>query len=76
MDETGWALADKNKKKANLNDSISAGEVMKYTLSGKDMQLSNKGGIITLLDSKGLKVNGVSYTKNEASRQGWTIIFK
>jgi len=75
IDLTGWAFADKNKKKAYLDGSIKAGEVIKYTLSGKDMQLSNKGGIITLLDSKGLKVNGVSYTKNEASRQGWTIVF-
>jgi hypothetical protein len=38
--------------------------------------LSNKGGIISLLDKKGLKVNGASYTKEDASRQGWTIVFE
>ena len=43
---------------------------MWITLSGKDAQLSNKGGIITLLDRKGLKVDGVSYTKKEASGSG------
>ena len=75
IDLTGWAIADKNKKKAYLEGSIEAGEARKVRLSGKDVQLSNKGGIITLLDQKGLKVDGVSYTKKEASKSGWTIVF-
>ena len=37
--------------------------------------LSNKGGIITLLDDRGLKVDGVSYTKAQAAQPGWTITF-
>ncbi len=75
IDLDGWAIADKNKKKAYLSGSIGAGETLRITLSGKDAQLSNKGGIITLLDRKGLKVGGVSYTKKEASRSGWTMVF-
>jgi len=39
------------------------------------MQLSNKGGIITLLDERGMKVYGVSYTKAQADQPGWTIVF-
>jgi len=39
------------------------------------VQLSTKGGIITLLDRKRLKVGGVSYTKKEASESGWTVVF-
>jgi hypothetical protein len=39
------------------------------------MQLSNDGGIITLLDAEGIKIHGVSYTKQEASREGWLILF-
>lgn len=74
IDLDGWAIADKNKKKAYLSGSIGAGETRRITLSGKDAQLSNKGGIITLLDRKGLKVAGVSYTKKEAS-SGWTMVF-
>ena len=31
--------------------------------------LSNKGGIINILDETGLKVDGVSYTKAQASNQ-------
>ena len=75
IDLDGWAIVDKNKKKAYLSGSIDAGETLRITLSGKDTQLSNKGGIITLLDRKGLKVDGVSYTKKEASGSGWTMVF-
>ena len=48
---------------------------MSLTPSGKDMQLSNNGGITTLLDQNELKVDGVSYTREEASRSGWVIVF-
>ena len=75
IDLDGWAIVDKNKKKAYLSGSIGAGETLRIELSGKDAQLSNKGGIITLLDRKGLKVDGVSYTKKEASKSGWTMVF-
>jgi hypothetical protein len=39
------------------------------------VQLGNKGGIITLLDDRGLKVDGVSYTDQEAKREGWRLVF-
>ena len=39
------------------------------------LQLSNKGGIITLLNDDGLRVDGVSYTKAEAQHPGWTVKF-
>jgi hypothetical protein len=40
-----------------------------------DVPLSNDGGLITLLDAAGLKVHGVSYTKAQVARQGWTLAF-
>ncbi|WP_406662037.1 DUF2278 family protein [Methanolobus sp. ZRKC3] len=70
----GWAIADKNKKKYYLQETIKAGETMRITLSGKNTQLSNKGGIISLLNKEGLKVDGVSYTKEDA-RSGWMVVF-
>ena len=39
------------------------------------LALSNKGGVITLVDDKGLKVHGVSYTREQARNPGWTIVF-
>jgi hypothetical protein len=39
------------------------------------VQLGNKGGIITLLDDRDLKVDWVSYTEQEAQREGWRLVF-
>jgi len=72
----GWALADKNKRKHALGGIVlEAGAVTTVTLPGTTIQLSNKGGIITLLNSDGLKVHGVQYNKNDVSEQGRTIVF-
>jgi uncharacterized protein YukJ len=70
----GWSLADKNKNKFALSGSIGAGAALKVTVAAP-MQLSNKGGIITVLNEQGLKVDGVSYTQQQASEPGWTIVF-
>ncbi len=72
----GWSLADRIKRKMPLSGSIEAGETHRIKLSGNDIQLSNQGGMITLLNPQGLKVDGVSYTKQEVNTQGKTLIFK
>lgn len=72
----GWVLADKNKRRHPLDGiALEPGAVTDVTLSGATVQLSNKGGIITLLNSEGLKVHGVQYTKEDVSEQGRTIVF-
>ncbi len=76
VDLNGWVLADKNKRRHPLDGiTIEPGAVCALTLPGTTIQLSNKGGIITLLDNEGLKVHGVQYTKAEVSEQGRTIVF-
>jgi uncharacterized protein YukJ/translation initiation factor 1 (eIF-1/SUI1) len=75
IDLQGWVLADRLKNKLSLSGSIKAGEAHRITLSGQNIQLSNQGGIITLLNPKGLKVDGVSYTKDAVKQQGQTIVF-
>jgi hypothetical protein len=37
--------------------------------------LGNQGGIITLLNPTGLKVDGVSYSQEAVKQQGQTIVF-
>ena len=72
----GWSIVDNNKKKEILHGpDIGPGEAAAITLSGRGAQLSNKGGIITLLDPNGIKVDGVAYTKAQAKKQGWTLVF-
>jgi uncharacterized protein YukJ len=70
----GWSIANKDKKRAPLTGEIRNGQAITFTMP-VDVPLSNKGGLITLLDDKGLKVHGVSYTKAQASREGWTMTF-
>jgi uncharacterized protein YukJ len=75
VDLTGWALADRLKRRMPLPDStLRAGEARRFDLAAP-VQLSNDGGLITLLDPTGLKVDGVAYTKDQASREGWTLVF-
>lgn len=69
-----WAIANNMKKKHTLLGAIQSGETRIVTLP-QGVPLSNKGGIITLLDANGLKVHGVSYTKAEAQREGFWITF-
>ncbi|MFD5862196.1 MULTISPECIES: hypothetical protein [Streptomyces] len=38
-------------------------------------RLGNHGGEIGLLDARELKVDGVSYTAEQAAREGWTVVF-
>lgn len=75
IDLSGWKLADRNKNKMPLSGVLNAGQTMTVKLPKKGIELLNDGGIISLLDSKGLKVHGVSYTGKDASKEGWTIVF-
>jgi uncharacterized protein YukJ len=76
IDLKDWSIADKNKRKTILAaQEINPGATTLVMLSGEGAQLSNDGGIITLLDKQGLKIDGVSYTKEQVARQGWTVVF-
>jgi uncharacterized protein YukJ len=74
IDLNGWQIADRLKNKHSLSGSLAAGATLVVPLLPK-VQLGNKGGIITLLNDQGLKVDGVSYTEQQARREGWTIVF-
>ena len=76
VDLTGWTIADINKKRSKIPAKILApGETLQIRLDGKGAQLGNKGGIISLIDDKGLKIDGVSYSREAADKQGWFLVF-
>jgi uncharacterized protein YukJ len=76
IDLNGWTIVDINKKRSPIPAKIlSSGETFQVLLDGKGAQLSNKGGIISLIDQTGLKIDGVSYTRDAAKKQGWFLIF-
>jgi hypothetical protein len=37
--------------------------------------LPNGGGVLSLLDAAGLKVDGVAYTDGQATQAGRTVVF-
>jgi uncharacterized protein YukJ len=74
VDLAGWKIADQQKRKCPLAGKLPAGGVLTARLTAPT-QLGNSGGIITLLDAAGLKVDGVSYTREQAKREGWLVVF-
>jgi uncharacterized protein YukJ len=75
VDLDGWQIKDKQKAVMKLSGKIAAGETRRIEMKAP-VALSNKGGIITLLTDKGIKVHGVSYTKEQARQPGRTIPFQ
>jgi hypothetical protein len=71
---TGWGLIDKAEQIQHLDGTIGAGATRVVQIASP-LALGNKGGAITLVDAAGLKVHGVAYTKAQASREGWTVVF-
>lgn len=71
----GWSIADKMKNRMPLDGQIGPGEALRLEVKAP-VTLSNRGGIISLLDERGVKVHGVSYTREQAARAGQTLIFR
>jgi hypothetical protein len=54
---------------------LSGGGQRQVAFGKPPVALSNKGGTITLLNERGLKVHGASYTREQANQPGWTMVF-
>jgi hypothetical protein len=75
VDLTGWRIADRLQHACPVPAGpLAPGATLEVVLS-EGVQLGNQGGTITLLDAAGLKVSGVSYTADQARREGWTVVF-
>lgn len=70
----GWQLKDKQKNATALTGTIAPGETLRVDVV-PPMALSNQGGIISLIDPRGRKVHGVSYTRQLAAQPGRTLTF-
>jgi uncharacterized protein YukJ len=75
IDLAGWSILDRAKHKMMLDGAVLApGDSVRVPVAAP-VQLGNQGGQITLLNPDGLKVDGVAYTKAQASAEGWSIVF-
>jgi uncharacterized protein YukJ len=75
VDLAGWTIKDKAKNGMALSGVLAPGGTTIVDIVAP-VTLSNKGGLITLLDANGVKVHGVSYTKAQARQPGRTIPFQ
>lgn len=74
LDLTGWHLLDQRENRMPLEGMLPPGETLRIKITSP-VQLSNKGGLITIVDGNDLKIDGVAYTQTQASHPGWTITF-
>jgi len=75
IDLTGWSIVDHAERRMVLDGgSLPAGDAVRVVLASP-VQLGNRGGLVTLLDPGGLKVDGIAYTKAQASAEGWSLVF-
>ena len=74
VDLAGWRIVDRDKNAMALSGILPPGDTRRVTLSPPVM-LPNKGGIITLLNADGLRVDGVKYTKADAALPGFSVKF-
>src|SRR5262245_12045929 len=74
IDLTGWRVTDRMNRAHTLAGTFAPGTTLVVALP-PTVQLGNRGGIITLLNQQGLKVDGVAYTEQQADNEGWTIVF-
>jgi uncharacterized protein YukJ len=74
IDLDGWRLVDRDRRAMALAGTIGAGETLRVALT-PPVVLPNGGGVMSLLDAGGLKVDGVAYTRAQAAEPGRTIVF-
>lgn len=74
VDLSGWRIADRLDNQMMLPEQIlPAGHTVRIFVQ-QPAQLGNQGGLITLLNPDGLKVDGAAYTQAQV-REGWTVPF-
>jgi poly(U)-specific endoribonuclease len=72
----GWRLLDKAGHEFSVGDlRLLPGVATTVRLPAGSIQLSNKGGNITLVDRASRLVHSVSYSKQQVARQGETLLF-
>lgn len=75
VDLEGWVFVDRLGHQMPLGPAVlPPGEAVRIVLSSS-VQLGNGGGTLSLLDSQGLKVDGVAYTTEQAAQEGVSIVF-
>jgi poly(U)-specific endoribonuclease len=72
----GWRLVDKNDRQFSIRGvTLAGGSAATLNLPKETAQLSNQGGEIRLINRSNEVIHRVSYSKQQAAREGETLIF-
>ena len=72
----GWRLVDKNNRHFKIGQvALAGGSASTLRLPKDAAQLSNQGGEIRLLNPNNEVVHRVTWSKQQATREGETLIF-
>jgi uncharacterized protein YukJ len=75
LDLAGWTLSDVREHRMPLPSAVlPAGDTARIPVE-PPVLLDGGGGLLTLLDPAGLKVDGVAYTERQSTPEGSTIVF-
>jgi uncharacterized protein YukJ len=76
VDLTGWSVLNRDKVPTTIAEGVKlpAAGLVRIPVDPA-AALGNRGGLITLLDADGLKVHGVSYTEDQARKEGYPVGF-
>jgi uncharacterized protein YukJ len=69
---SGWSLQNGAEREEKLSGTLQSGEPLVITL--QNMPLSNEGSTISLM-ANGVKIDGVSYTSEQAQQEGHWVVF-
>lgn len=77
VDLAGWQLADRIDRRQTLAGLLAAGEARGIQLAAAPdgPKLTNADSRITLLSPDGTVAHQVAYTKTDAKREGWSVVF-
>ena len=68
-------IEDIKGRRTILDSVVPAGHTAIINLKGSGTNLINTGGTLILFDHENDPIDIVSYSRNDASNEGWTIVF-
>ncbi len=73
----GWEIRDDTKNRTKLTGALSPTprQAQRFDLA-HPVNLGNNGGLITLIDPQGWKIDGIAYTRDQGKREGEAVVFR
>lgn len=72
----GWSLLNKSDQSHVISGDVWLAPGALQSIVMEQVPLSNNGGLITLLDAQGHKVDGVHYTRDMSRSEGELVVFR